>query len=252
VTVIEIAGLGGLGLFAGLLIGCVGIGGVIVVPALTYIAGTPIQSSIAAAMMAYILSGAVGTAVYARNGSIRWPMAFWLSGGAMPAALLGARMSNVMQPLILEVSVGLLTLISGFYALVPRTADGSGNPEVPTLALACIGVVTGLLSAITGTGGPLVLIPILMWLHVPVLTAVGLSQAIQLPIAILATIGNVIYGTPDYVLGGLLTLGLTIGSWLGAKLAHHLPMATLKRIIALVLVAVGAIIIVKISQTLAL
>jgi len=157
VTVIEIAGLSGLGLFAGLLIGCVGIGGVIVVPALTYIAGTPIQSSIAAAMMAYILSGAVGTAVYARNGSIRWPMALWLSGGAMPAALFGARMSNVMQPRILEVSVGLLTLISGFYALVPRTADGSGNPEVPTLALACIGVVTGLLSAITGTGGPLVL-----------------------------------------------------------------------------------------------
>jgi hypothetical protein len=27
----------------------------------------------------------------------------------MPAALLGARMSNVMQPRILEVSVGLLT-----------------------------------------------------------------------------------------------------------------------------------------------
>ena len=86
VTVIEIAGLSGLGLFAGLLIGCVGIGGVIVVPALTYIAGTPIQSSIAAAMMAYILSGGVGTAVYARKGSIRWSMALWLSAGAMPAA----------------------------------------------------------------------------------------------------------------------------------------------------------------------
>ncbi len=107
-------------------------------------------------------------------------------------------------------------------------------------------------SSTVGRHSGVELIPILMWLHVPVLTAVGLSQAIQLPIAILATIGNVIYGTPDYVLGGLLALGLIVGSWLGAKLAHHLPMATLKRSIALVLVAVGAMIIVKISQTLAL
>jgi uncharacterized membrane protein YfcA len=50
---------------------------------LTYIAGTPIQSSIAAAMMAYI-PGGVGTAVYARKGSIRWSMALWLSAGRCP------------------------------------------------------------------------------------------------------------------------------------------------------------------------
>ena len=64
-----------LGLISGLSIGCIGIGGVILVPGLFYLGGIPIQIAIAAAMMGYVLTGVVGTVVYARNKSINWPMA---------------------------------------------------------------------------------------------------------------------------------------------------------------------------------
>src|SRR5690606_17428119 len=60
------------GVAAGALIGCVGIGGVIIVPALVYLLDVPIHVAIAAAMFAFLLSGVVGTAVFARNRSIRW------------------------------------------------------------------------------------------------------------------------------------------------------------------------------------
>jgi hypothetical protein len=46
-----------LGALSGLMIGCIGIGGVILVPALVFLAGIPIQIAIPAAMFAYILSG---------------------------------------------------------------------------------------------------------------------------------------------------------------------------------------------------
>src|SRR5688500_15246361 len=61
-----------LGAVAGLLVGCVGIGGVIVVPALVYLAGYSLPTAIAAAMCAFIVSGLVGTYAYAKAGSIRW------------------------------------------------------------------------------------------------------------------------------------------------------------------------------------
>jgi len=48
-----------LGMLSGLMIGCIGIGGVILVPALVFLAGTAIQIAIPAAMFAYILSGLV-------------------------------------------------------------------------------------------------------------------------------------------------------------------------------------------------
>jgi uncharacterized membrane protein YfcA len=99
--------------------------------------------------------------------------------------------------------------------------------------------VTGFLSSISGTGGPLVLVPIVMSMSVPVLVAVGLSQVIQLPVAIAATVGNVLYGHLDLVLGGILAASLTVGSWYGAKLAHAVPRATLRRVVSIVLVAVG-------------
>jgi uncharacterized membrane protein YfcA len=69
-----------------------------------------------------------------------------------------------------------------------------------------------------------------------------LSQVIQVPVAIAATFGNVLYGQLDPALGGVLAAALTVGSWYGAKLAHVVPRATLRRIVSVVLVIVGGLI----------
>ncbi len=105
--------------------------------------------------------------------------------------------------------------------------------------MTAIGAFTGFVSSVTGTGGPLVLVPILVAASVPVLTAVGLSQIIQVPIAIAATVGNVLYGTLDLTLSGVLAVSLTVGSWYGAKLAHAVPRKTLRQIVSVVLIVVG-------------
>ena len=45
---------------------------------------------------------------------------------------------------------------------------------------------------LSGTGGPLVLVPILTFLSMPLLAVIGLSQAIQIPIAVFATIESMV------------------------------------------------------------
>jgi uncharacterized membrane protein YfcA len=55
------------------------------------------------------------------------------------------------------------------------------------MVLAAIGAGVGYVSALTGTGGPVSLMPVLLALKVDVLSAVGLGQAIQVPIGALAT-----------------------------------------------------------------
>jgi uncharacterized membrane protein YfcA len=228
-----------LGLTSGLMIGCIGIGGVILVPALVFLAGIPIQVGIPAAMFAYILSGLVATIVFARNRSIRWDMTTWLCLGATPTSFVGAWAVSVVNPRLLEACLGLLTFLSGLNSLRTQTAHDGLDRKISNTALLIVGAVTGFLSSISGTGGPLVLVPIVMSMNVPVLVAVGLSQVIQLPVAIAATVGNVLYGQVDLVLGGVLAASLTVGSWYGAKLAHAVPRATLRRVVSIVLVAVG-------------
>lgn len=236
------------GLLAGLMIGSVGIGGVILVPLLSYVGGIDLHKAIAAAMFAFLISGATGTLLYARNRSINWGMAAWLWAGAMPAALIGALAASILPTTSLELGLGLLAAVTGLHALREQGDSGmeAGRGPKPA-ALIAIGAVTGTLSALTGTGGPLVLIPILMWCRVPVLTAIGLSQAIQLPIGALATAGNLATGSLDLLLGAMLGIGISLGTIGGGKLAHRLPRAALRRIVCLLLIVVGSLILMKLG-----
>ncbi len=235
--------LGGFGVFVGVLIGGVGIGGVLLVPMLTYIFTIDVHVAIAAAMFSYLFSGLVGSIIYARRGSINWPMALWLFAGATPAAFAGALASSMVPAKGLQILIAILIVFAGVNAL--RSQDEHGPREGPQkpAQLIAIGAVTGFGSALTGTGGPLVLVPLLVWLKVPALTAIGLSQAIQLPIAALATVSNFIYASVDMVVGGVIAVALMAGAVIGARLAHTLSQAALRTVLAWVLVAVGLFII---------
>ena len=106
-------------------------------------------------------------------------------------------------------------------------------------ALFVIGAVTGIGSSMSGTGGPLVLIPILLWLQVPVLAAVGLSQVIQVPISVFATAGNLVYGVIDFTTAAAVSVVLMIGVWFGARIAHRVSSLAMKRFVSVALLAVG-------------
>lgn len=231
-----------LGLFAGFLIGTAGIGGVILVPSLVYLAGVPIVAAISAATLSYILTGLIGTLLYAKAGLIRWDMALWLCAGAAPAALAGAFAANSAPAALLQAAIALLTGVSGIRTIFFR--DESEYAFVKPLSnpvLVLAGAVTGFASALTGTGGPLILVPILLWLGGPVLTAIGLSQVIQLPVSLVASAGNFYNGALDLKLAALLALGMAPGIWLGSKLAPVLPRPALRRAVSLLLIAVSAL-----------
>jgi uncharacterized membrane protein YfcA len=238
--------LGGFGVFVGFLIGCVGIGGVLLVPILTYIFHIDIHIAIAAAMFSYMFSGIIGTLIYAKKGSIKWPQTIWLIIGAAPAAFIGAKITLSIPGQYLEFLIALLVIAAGINAMrIQKSTENSTNITNPYVLLS-IGAVTGIGSALTGTGGPLFIVPIMVSLKVAAHAAIGFSQAIQLPIASLATISNFLYGSVDLIVGGVIASGVMIGSTFGAKLAHLVSPAIMSRILALVLVIVGMIMICRV------
>jgi uncharacterized protein len=238
----ELVWIALLGTLSGLMIGCIGIGGVILVPALVFVAGIAIQIAIPAAMFAYILSGLVASYVFARNRSIDWRMATTLCVGGTPAAFAGAWAVSIIDGRLLAGCLGLLTLLSGLNSLRPRVPAETDHAKLSHPLLVLIGTGAGFLSSLTGTGGPLVLVPVLLSMRIGTLASVGLSQIFQLPVAIAATVGNIIYGKLDVALGAVLAATLSGGSWFGAKLAHTVPRATLRVIVCGALVVIGLII----------
>ena len=232
-------------LFVGALIGGVGIGGVLLVPSLNYFGGIPIHGAIAACMVGYIITGAVGAIIYARHGTINWSLAGWVCLGAIPGAYFGAFLLPFFSSQVLEFIIGLLIVASGIQSLRGMTDTQENKNLKNGIRLLVIGFVAGVGSSLTGTGGPLMLIPILMWCKAPVLTAIGLSQVIQIPISLMATLGNYVHGEVDFKLGLTLAVLLAIGSFVGAKTAHMLPISFLKKLVSVLLVGVGTMMLVR-------
>ena len=170
-------------------------------------------------------------------------MAILLIAGAGPSAFIGAAVLSKTPGIWVEVFIASLILAAGTNALI-NTKEQSQDfePKIKPAGLIGMGAVTGIGSAMTGTGGPLVLIPMAVWLRYPTLTAIGLSQAVQFPIALLATAGNMLYGNLDWLLGSVLASALILGAAIGARLAHAVPRNGLRSFLSWVLVVTGFLI----------
>jgi hypothetical protein len=85
-----------IGLAAGVLAGMFGIGGgVVIVPALVYVARMSLTSAIGTSLGALLLPvGALGAWSYYRNGHLHWRASLWVALGLFFGAWLGARLAQ--------------------------------------------------------------------------------------------------------------------------------------------------------------
>ena len=125
-SLVTLAPLAVVVLLSGMLIGCVGIGGVLLVPALAYIGNVDVHLAIASVMLSYLFTGVLGTILYARRGSITWTMNTALCAGAMPGAFAGAALVHAVPGTALELLIGLLVMLSGLHSL-RGPADAAQN-----------------------------------------------------------------------------------------------------------------------------
>ena len=228
-----------LGLLTGTLIGMVGVGGILLAPLLVYFLSMDLHLAMATCSWSFLFTGISGTITYARKKSVSWQMVGWLSSGILPGALLGAVTNGWLPVSVLTVILAILIAFSGVNSLFKRADSRDPRTTVDYRLLILIGFGIGFGSALTGTGGPVLLIPVLMYLRVPVLTSIGVSQVIQLPIAIFATIGFCIYGEIDFELGTLLGLVQALAVILGAYIAHRISTGRLRQIVAITLIGVA-------------
>jgi uncharacterized membrane protein YfcA len=230
-------------LLMGVLIGCVGIGGVLLPPALVYLGGLGFHAAAATSTWAFLFCAAAGTWSYSGRGSIDWRMAAWLGAGVVPAAFAGARANAALPEGLLMAILAALMVLTGSDALL-RGSPGSGGRarRLGIPALLAIGAFVGFGSALTGTGGAVLLVPVLLLLRVPVLAAVGAAQAVALPIVAFSTAGFLLYGSVEFALGTAAGLVGAVGVVAGARIAHAVPAATLRRVVATALLCAGLLI----------
>lgn len=230
----------------GVLIGMVGVGGVLLPPALVVVGGMDAHAATATSTWAFLFTGVVGSVAYASRGLVPWRMLLALAGGVVPAAFLGARANALLPAAVVLGALAVLTLFVGIDQLLrTSTAGPVVGVELRTPHLVAIGAAVGFGSALTGTGGPVLLVPLLLVLGVAPLTAVAVSQVVQLPVVAAGSVGYLQAGLTDIGLGTLLGSGAAVGTLAGALLASRLHAERLRLVVALACVTAGVVLAVR-------
>lgn len=226
-------------LLAGFLIGATGIGGVLVVPALTSFGGVLVTQAIAATALGFGFPAIAALWFLLRGGDRAAAKASLpLVWGSLAGALAGAMLVRVLDAKWLLGGIAVLVLLAGLRGLLtPHT-----EPRAPlgATAMAVLGVLVGIGSALTGTGGPVLVIPVLMFLGQPLALVIAGAQAVQLPVAAAATLVHAGNGVLDWQLGCTIGIVLLAGSLGGAWIGRRIDTRVLQRVLSALLVAIGA------------
>ena len=232
--------------FVGFLIGAIGVGGVILVPFLTFVLNIDIHIAIATSVFTFFFSGLVGYYYYHKRLKIDWNLAKWLMLGCIPGAFIGAALAWEIPQYYLKMILGMVILISSIQVLKQSNQEEVFK-KVNYKTLFFVGIFTGLGSPITGTGGPLIFVPSMIFLQAPIILTIGLSQIAQLPIAFFASLSNYIYGEIDFKLGFLIIIFLVAGVYFGVKTSTRLNSLIIKKVVGIGLLLIGLFIIISTS-----
>ena len=227
--------------FVGFLIGAVGVGGILLIPALVALAGlTPHQAS-ATALFTFLFTGLLGTVLFQRRGSIDWRQAATVCAGAMIFSYLGAMASSVVEDTSLMRVIAALIIFAGAYVFMPAKKEllvAKNATRFPLLI--AIGATAGFGSGFSGAGGPLFSVPLMMVSGFSPLLTIGTSQVLQIVSAMSGSIANLRYGDIQWSLVTWITIGELVGVVAGVRLAHAMDSRTLKRGAGLICLTVGS------------
>ncbi|MDR2054451.1 MAG: sulfite exporter TauE/SafE family protein [Desulfovibrio sp.] len=245
----HIAILGVITLTVGMLIGTVGVGGILLIPALGALAQLSTHTAMGTALFSFIFTGILGTILYQRRGSIDWEVTAPLCAGSLLFGYFGALVNANAPVRILNMLLAAVIMFVGIYTLRPHRTVCNEAAAVSKLSrrfrLLFIGVAVGFGSGLTGVGGPVLSVPLLIVFGFPPLTSIAASQVVQITAALSGSAGNLAHGFIDFTVVWWVTLFELAGVVLGAGIAHASSSAFLKKIVSVVCIAVGGYILMR-------
>ncbi|MEP2056843.1 MAG: sulfite exporter TauE/SafE family protein [Maribacter litoralis] len=255
------------GSFAGLLAGLFGIGGgMIIVPILIYLFKAQsfpedalTHIGIGTSLATIIVTSISSLRAHNRKGAVNWTIWKRMAPGLVLGSVLGAAIAYVIHGNSLQAIIGVGAFLVGLKMLFLKNKSLEENDfsKLPSpIEQTGIGGFIGVVSSIFGIGGGTLTVPILSYCGLKIQNAVGTSAACGLPIASTGAVGFLVFGQfidpsvkevlPSGVLGFVhiyAFISVSFASFftarIGAKIAHKLSAATLKKAFAGLLLIVG-------------
>jgi hypothetical protein len=246
------------GAFVGFAAGLLGIGGgLIIVPVLTTVFAVflhfdqSVHLAIGTSLATILVTSLSSVRAHHGHGAVRWDLVKLLAFGVLIGAFFGGWSSQFFASNVLGIIFGVLEVLIALnmlLAMKPSPSRELPGPVGNTIA----GSVIGSVSSLVGIGGGTLTTPYLVWNNISMHQAIATSTAVSLPVALAGTLGFMIGGMEAQNLPTMATgyiywpafAGIVVASIftapLGARLAHRLPVKTLKRVFGVFLLVLAA------------
>jgi len=233
----------------GLSVVTIGPGGVFVTVAL-YTMTSLYHSTVAGTTSAvFAAAGLVGAYLYTRSGEISAAEdrrnALSLGAGSGFGALIGVYVNSIVDAglfrlvfALVVVGIGLTLLYRERVGLSPLLDPGWSGVRL-ALVFAAVGFATGIPSGLLGIGGPAFSVPVLVVLGIPLAYSVAVAQVQMVFVAGFATVGYLQYDAVLVPVALVVGVPMIAGMVLGWRARTRVDGATLRLVLAVVLVGIG-------------
>jgi uncharacterized membrane protein YfcA len=249
-----------IGAMAGFAAGLFGVGGGLIIVPILYIVFTQLNYdpavimhlALGTSLATIIVTSISSVSAHHKRGAVLWQVVRNLAPGLAVGAFLGAGIADYLSGHGLQLLIGFFAIwvAYGMFFGASKPVDSSQSlPSTAQQMLAGGGI--GVASAIFGIGGGSLTVPYLLRHGIVIQKAVATSAAGGLPIAVAGALGFMWFGSNTSVevphsIGYVhiyAFIGISVMSFitakLGAKVAHKLSPAMLKRCFACLLTVVG-------------
>ena len=248
-----------LGAFAGFFAGLLGIGGgSVMVPVLVMLfaaqgfpSGEVMHLALGTSMAAIFFTSISSVRAHHAHGAVLWPIVARITPGIVLGTLVGTHIASLVP----TKALGLIFTIFICYVSVQMILNVKPKPhrDLPgVVGTSLVGAFIGGISCLVAIGGGVLSVPFMTWCNVRVQNAIATSAAIGFPIALGGALGYIWNGwsVSDLPAGSLgfvylpAVVGVVASSILtapiGARKTHQLPVQTLKRVFAAILLLLAS------------
>jgi uncharacterized membrane protein YfcA len=234
------------GLGAGTLGSMLGVGGgIIMVPALTFLNVPPTQAA-STSLIAVMSTSISSTIEYSRQKRINYGLGLEMAACAIPGSVFGAVLSEYLLEDTFKLFFGILLILTGLYVLYKKSVLKDHHIKRRSLplqvAVFAASFGAGIISSLFGVGGGIIFVPaMLLVLGLTMHRAAPTSQLTLMITAIAGVFTHSALGHPDYLQAVVLSTGSFVGAQIGARLSRITNDTLLQRLLAAVLMTVAII-----------
>jgi uncharacterized membrane protein YfcA len=199
-----------------------------------YVFGLEPKTAIATSLLVVALASVSGAAQHARAGNVRMRTALVFGAAGMAGAYVGGRGAAWVDGRVLLLLFAGMMLVTSVAMWRGRRAAASPDAgRHAALKLAAQGLAVGVFTGLVGAGGGFLIVPALaLWAGLPMPAAVGTSLVVIVFNSVAGFAGYASHVEVDLRLVAAVAGCAIAGSFAGARLAHAVDPASLRRAFA--------------------